>query len=119
MKKISKLFALVFCIISINLSAQDNQDEIIAIWNTKDDTQVKIYKVGDRYIGNPINKSGECNTEIELLNLEYNNGKWVGTLYSVRRNRSLDVVCKVEGDKLLLEVSAGRISRDIEWTRAS
>jgi hypothetical protein len=116
MKNFSHLFTITFCVISAHLFAQDKQDQIIATWQTRE-AHVEIYKVDERFIGNPINSEGERNQQIELLNLEYENGKWVGNIFSQKRNRSLDVVCEIEGDKLLLEVSAGRISRDLEWTR--
>lgn len=125
MKKFSALFAMAFgvisftmilSVISIQAFAQDSQDDIIAIWETPE-ARVEIYKADGRYIGNPINSEGQRNQQIEVLNLEYEDGKWVGKIYSKRRDRSLDVVCNVKGDRLLLEISAGRISRDLEWTR--
>ena len=127
MKKLSALFGMavavisftmILSVISIQAFAQDSQDQIIAIWETPE-ARVEIYKADDRYIGNPVNSEGERNQQIEVLNLEYKDGKWVGKLYSKKRDRSLDVVCKVKGDKLLLEISAGRFSRDLEWTRAN
>ena len=118
MKTYSTLFATVLCVISTHLFAQDRQDEIIAIWETRE-ARVEIYKADERYIGNPVNPAGERNQQIEVLNLEYREGKWVGKIYSKRTDRTLDVVCKVKGDKLLLEVNAGRMSRDLEWTRVN
>lgn len=116
MKKINYLFAFALCIISTLLFSQDKQDEIIAVWQTQE-AQVEIYKVGDRYIGNPINPEGERNTEIEVLNLKYEKDKWVGKIYSKKRGRLLDVVCQLEADKLLLEVTARFVSADLEWTK--
>ncbi len=116
MRNIIYLFAITLCVISTHLFAQNNKDEIIATWETKE-AQVEIYKVDDRYIGNPINSEGERNTEIEVLNLEYKNSKWVGKIYSKKRGRILDVSCQVEGNKLLLEVTARFVSTDLEWTK--
>jgi uncharacterized protein (DUF2147 family) len=116
MKTIKTLFAIALCILSTHLFAQNNQDEIIATWETQE-VQVEIYKVDDRYIGNPINAEGERNTEVEVLNLEYKNGKWVGKIYSKKRGRLLDVACQVDGNKLLLEVTARFVSADLEWTK--
>lgn len=96
---------------------QDQQDDIVAVWKAEE-TKVEIYKEGDRYLGNPISPEGERNTEIEVLNLKYNEGKWVGKIYSKKRGRLLDVACHVEGDKLLLEVTARFFSTDLEWSRA-
>ena len=118
MKNISHLFTITFCVISAHLFAQDKQDEIIAIWETRE-AKVEIYKAEERFIGNPINSEGKRNQQIELLNLEYENGKWVGKIYSKRRDRMWDVVCVIKGDKLLLAVDAGRMSRDLEWTRVN
>lgn len=112
------MFAIALCIVSTYSFGQDRQDEIVAIWETRE-AKVEIHKVKDRYIGNPINPEGERNREIEILNLEYKNSKWVGKIYSKRRDRTWDVVCEIKGDKLLLEVDAGRMSRDLEWTRAN
>ena len=116
MKNIIYLFTITLCVISTHLSAKDKEDEIIAVWDTGE-TKVEIYKVDERYIGNPINPEGERNAEIEVLNLKYKEGKWVGKIYSERRGRLLDVECQLEGDKLLLEVTARFISLDLEWTR--
>ena len=118
MKNIILLFTITLCVISTHLFAQDKQDEIIAVWDTGE-KKVEIYEVDKRYIGNPINPEGERNPEIEVLNLQYKEGKWVGKIYSQRRGRLLDVECQVEGDKLLLEVNARFISADLEWARVN
>ncbi len=118
MKKISTTFTIALCILSTHLFSQDKQDDIIAIWQTQE-AQVEIYKAGDRYLGNPINPEGERNTEIEVLNLKYENGQWVGKIYSKKRGSLLDVTCQVEGDKLLLEVTARFVSADLEWTKVN
>ncbi|TRX54883.1 hypothetical protein FNH22_19200 [Fulvivirga sp. M361] len=116
MRIINHLFAITLWVLSTHLFAQDKQDEIIAVWDTGE-RKVEIYKVDERYIGNPINSEGERNQEIEVLNLQYKEGKWVGKIYSKKRGRLLNVACQVEGDKLLLEVTARFISADLEWTR--
>lgn len=118
MKIIKHLFTITLCVVSTHLFAQDQQDEIIATWETQE-AQVEIYKVDDRYIGNPINSEGERNTEIEVLNLKYENEKWVGKIYSKKRGRLLDVSCQVEGNKLLLEVTARFLSTNLEWAKVN
>lgn len=118
MRIINFLFAITLCVISTKLFAQDKQDEIIAVWDTGEH-KVEIYKVDESFIGNPINPEGERNQEFEILNLKYKKGEWVGVIYSKKRNKSLDVVCLVKEDKLLLEVKARYISRDLAWTRVN
>ncbi len=116
MKMISALFTINLCILSTHSFSQDKKDEIMAIWQTQE-AQIEIYNVDDRYIGNPIDSAGKRNTQIEVLNLEYKNSKWVGKIYSKKRGRLLDVACQVAGDKLLLEVTARFVSADLEWTK--
>ena len=118
MRTINHLFAIALWVMSTQLFAQDKQDEIIAVWDTGE-KKVEIYKVDDRYIGNPINSEGERNPEIEVLNLEYKEEKWVGKIYSQKRGRLLDAECQVEGDNLLIEVTARFIALDLEWTRVN
>jgi uncharacterized protein (DUF2147 family) len=118
MKKISTMFAIALCVISSHLFAQDKQDEIVAIWETPE-AKVEIHQVKNRYIGNPINPEGEKNQEIDILNLEYKNGKWVGKIYSMKRDKTWPVVCEIKGDKLLLMINAGRVSRDLEWIKSN
>lgn len=108
------LASIVFLVMSTYLFAQDKQDDILAVWDTGED-KVEIYKKDEKYIGNPINSEGERNQQIEVLNLEYKEGKWIGKLYAKRRNRLLDVVCKVKEDKLLLEVGTRFAIRILEW----
>ncbi|KYG72378.1 hypothetical protein [Roseivirga echinicomitans] len=117
MKNIKHLFTIALCFISTLLLAQDKQDEIIAVWDTGE-AKVEIYKVDERYIGNPINPEGKRNTEIEVLNLTYEDGKWVGKIYSKKRGRLLDVECQLKEDKLLLEVTARFVSAELEWVKA-
>ncbi|MEM6526274.1 MAG: hypothetical protein AAF693_20940 [Bacteroidota bacterium] len=116
MKSISHLFTITLWAISVQLISQDRQDEIIAIWDTGEN-KVEVHKVENRYIGNPIGTKGKRNPEIEVLNLQYEEGRWVGKIYSEKRGRLLDVECQVEADKLLLEVTARFVSVDLEWER--
>ncbi|MDL5514569.1 hypothetical protein QSE00_22345 [Arenibacter sp. M-2] len=121
MKNMNQLITIAFFVLSTNFFAQDKQDqqnEIVAVWITADETKVEIYKEGNVYLGNPINSKGERNTKIEVLSLEYTNGKWVGKIYSKKRGKLLDVECLVEGDNLLLEVTTRFISTELEWNRA-
>jgi uncharacterized protein (DUF2147 family) len=116
MKRISFLLLALVCLNAFHLLAQDKKDDIIGKWNTGENT-VEIYYHDGRYIGNPLDNNGKLNEDIEILNLEYNQGRWTGKIYAVKRKRLLDTSCKVKGDTLYLEVKAGRSTRDMEWTR--
>ena len=111
------LLAAAFCIISFQLFASEKQDAIIAVWNTGE-VNVEVYKSNERYIGNPVNSEGKLVKEVEILNLEFKNGKWVGKIYSKKRDRLMNVECLVKGGKLYLTVSAGIASKELEWIRA-
>lgn len=108
------LITMILLVMSTHLFAQDKQDKIVAVWDAGE-TKIEIYKVDEKYIGNPINPKGDRNQQIEVLNLEYKDGEWVGKLYSKRRNRLLDVVCNVKEETLLLEVSTHFATRILEW----
>lgn len=112
------LITILLLVTSTHLFAQDKQDEIVAVWDAGE-AKVEIYKVDEKYIGNPINSEGERNQQIEVLNLEYKNGKWIGKLYSKRRNRMLDVVCEVKQDKLHLEINTRLATRVLEWSQVT
>ncbi len=116
MREIIHLATVLVFFLSNNISAQDNQDEIVAVWDTGE-TKIEIYKEGNTYLGNPIDPEGKRNQKIEVLNLEYKEGKWAGKIYSKKRSRLFDVVCDVKGDKLFLEVTARFITRNLQWNR--
>lgn len=116
MIKIISSTIITLCILSSISFAQDKQDDIVAVWDAGE-TKVEIYKVDEKYIGNPINTEGERNSEIEILNLEYKKGKWVGKIYSKRRNKLFDAECEVEGDVLFVKVDAGLRTRKFEWSK--
>ena len=116
MKYTQYWFMVVLCAINTPLFAQQKPDDIIAVWDTGE-KKVEIYKVAESYLGNPIDAEGERNTEIEVLNLKFTEGKWVGKIYSKRRGRLLDVACQLEGDKLLLAVTGRFVELDLVWAR--
>ncbi|MFL9837002.1 hypothetical protein ABS768_05790 [Flavobacterium sp. ST-75] len=116
MKNSIHLITIILLVMSTHLFAQNKQDEIVAVWDTGE-IKVEIYKKDRKYIGNPINSEGERNQQIEVLNLEYKEGKWVGKIYSKKRGRLLDAQCQVKGDKLLIEITARLISANLKWSR--
>lgn len=107
---------IIQCILSTNVHAQNKKDQIIGVWDTGE-AKVEIHKEGNAYLGNPINSKGDRNDQIEVLNLTYTDGKWVGKIYSKKRGRLLDVECQVKGDKLLLEVNTPLMTHNLQWGR--
>lgn len=107
---------IILCILSTNVQAQGKKDQIIGVWDTGK-ANVEVHKEGNAYLGNPINSKGERNDQIEVLNLTYTDGKWVGKIYSKKRGRLLDVECQIKGETLLLEVSTRLRTVGLEWAR--
>lgn len=117
MKQLSKILFLGLFIIARASTAQNNPDAITGTWDA-DERTVEVYKSGVRFIGNPIGPDGNRIEKVEILNLEYKDGKWMGKLYAEKRDRTFDVECEMENaSKLLLEVDLGMISKGFEWTR--
>lgn len=110
------LITIILCILSTNVQAQDKKDQIIGVWDTGE-AKMEIHKEGNAYLGNPINSKGELNDQIEVLNLTYKDGKWVGKICSKKRGKLLDVECQVKGDTLILEVSTRLRIVGLEWAR--
>jgi len=118
MKYFTHYLVISLSIITSKGFAQDDQDQIIGFWDTGK-AKVEIYESDGRYIGNPINPEGARNEQIEILNLEYKDRKWLGQIFSVERKKRMDVICEVKGETLKLEVKAGFMTRDLEWTRTN
>ncbi|MGD1844617.1 MAG: hypothetical protein ACFB10_04410 [Salibacteraceae bacterium] len=118
MKHIALLFTIALLTLSSTVLAQSAADKIVGTWDAGEG-KVEIQKVDGRYIGYPIKSDGTKVTARELLNVVYQEGQWKGKIYSKKKAEYFDVVCELEGEKLLLEVSAGWLSKDLEWTRVN
>ncbi len=116
MKKLSIAITLLLCVVSVPLLAQNKSDAIIGIWSTGD-KDIEVVKTNNKYIGNPVNADGTKNTAAKVLDLVYKDGKWVGKIHSKERKRYYEVECEVKGSELLLEISAGFMTKNLEWTR--
>ena len=95
--------------------AQTTADKIIGTWNTGEG-MLKVQKEGQRYIGHGIKPDGSLGT-VEILNVEYKKDHWEGELYSKKKERTLDAECELHSNQLLVPVSAGWVSKELEWTR--
>lgn len=111
MKIVASILTLALYLVTGSLFAQD---EIIGTWDAGE-RSVEIYKVDGRFIGSPIDTLGVRRDEIEILNLEYDRGKWKGKLYSVKNDRLVNVECQIKEDELHLRVKAGMIRRTLKW----
>ena len=139
MKKGLTAFVLMLTMISMALG----QDEITGTWLTQQqNSKVEIYKNGTGYFGKivwlerPTDKNGKPVTDrnnpdkslkgrpimgLDMLqDLQYQEGKWVGKIYSPKRGLTLDAELIVEGgDRLKVSVSRWGFTREQLWTRDS
>lgn len=116
MKYLVHILFLTALVLADKSLAQENPDAIIGHWDA-DNKTIEVYKSGDKFIGNPISPEGNRIEKIQVLNLTYADKKWVGKLYSKKKDRRFDVVCQVIDDKMLVKVNAGFVSKEVEWTR--
>ena len=124
-------------------SMAQGQDEITGTWLTQEqNSKVEIYKNGTGYHGkivwleNPTNKKGDPVTDrnnpdknlknrpimgLDMLqDLQYQEGKWIGKIYSPKRGLTLDAELMVEGgNQLKVKVSRWGFTREQLWTRDS
>jgi len=107
------LLTLTLALLSGSLFAQDG---IIGVWDTGEGN-VEVYKTGDKFLGNPIVSSGVRRTELEILNLEYENERWKGKLYAIKNDKLVYVECRIKDEELHLRVKAGIMKRTIKWIR--
>ena len=123
------------------LNTANAQDEILGEWVANEGkTIVEVYKTAEGdYAGKVVwleqatNEDGEPYKDrknpdkklrdreilgLDLLeNLEYKEGKWLGTLYSPKKGRTVDAELSVNGKDLDIKVFFRSFSRKVVWTR--
>ncbi len=111
------MFLLLVFISNIEMTnAQSKESDILGKWDAEKRV-VEVYKSGQKFIGNPLDKEGHRIEKIQILNLEYKDNQWVGELYAEKRDKTFDVVCEIVDGELNLEISVGFMTKDLVWTR--
>ncbi len=118
MNNLRILFIAIIAMLTFSpmVTAQQTEDDIVGIWDAGE-RKVEIRKVEDRYIGSPIDTLGVRRDEVEVLNLQYNKGKWKGKLYSVKKDKWMSVECTIKEEELELRVKAGIMKKTLNWAR--
>jgi uncharacterized protein (DUF2147 family) len=111
--------ALIIYFLVMIFSVPESESDIVGNWNIpEEDIQVEIKKDGEIYNGVIVKAEKEAAIGKEILrDLKEEDGKWTGKFYAVRKDRLLDVVITPNGDELDLEISTGRRTRTMKWTR--
>ncbi|MEO1022796.1 MAG: hypothetical protein AAFW89_09635 [Bacteroidota bacterium] len=113
MNHLALLLTIAYSLVSGSLLAQD---EIIGVWDTGEG-RVEIHQTEEGYIGNPIDTSGVRRDEIQVLTLTHTRNKWNGKIYSIKKDKRMNVECRIKEEQLHLRVKAGMIKRTLKWTR--
>jgi uncharacterized protein (DUF2147 family) len=108
----------IFSLILI-LGSSSQKQEITGTWSVpEDNTEVEISRSGDTYHGVIVKSDKEKAIGKEILrDLKEKDGKYIGKLYAIKKDRLVDVVITPNGDQLDLKVSAGIASKIIHWTK--
>ena len=114
--------SLLILILVATSFAVSGQNDISGLWNTgKQNTKVQIVEEEGIYSG-VIYSSDNENAKIGrqlLKNVKSEDGKLKGKLYSIKKDKWVNVVVSENEDVLTLKVKAGMIKRTIEWDRAT
>ena len=109
--------SLCLLLSALSLSAQDT---LTGIWNTgQENTKIEITEADGVFTG-AIHSSDNEKAKIgaQLLKEVKPSGEaWKGKLYSAKRGKWYNAELKPEGNKLLVTVKAGFMSKTIEWTK--
>lgn len=113
--KILFTYCIFFSVLTMNA-----QTSLGGLWNMgQDNTIIEIKAENGTYQGK-IASSDNANAKIGSLILKEVksvDGIWKGKLYSPRKNEWFDAVLKAEGNKLLLTVKSGWMSKTLEWAK--
>jgi uncharacterized protein (DUF2147 family) len=118
MKILKNIFTvLIFSFFSFNSFAQTN---VTGNWSDgEQNTVIKIVQSNEVYMGKIVS-SDNPKAEIGKLmvkDLKKVNGEWKGKVYSPKRKEWYDAEFIPKGNKLLIEVSVGWLSKTVEWIK--
>ncbi len=111
------IITVLISLITISLSAQDM---VTDIWLTgEENTKIETYQKEGMWFGKIIssdNSKAKIGSDI-LIGFAKENQHWVGKLYAVKRDRTLDAIIIPNDDKLDITVSAGLFKKKLTWLK--
>lgn len=117
-----KIIASIFSFLLLTSLSLQAQKAPIGVWNTgSDNSQVEITEAEGNYVGtliasdNPKAKIGKA----LLKDFKAVGKKWKCQLYAPKRGEWLDAKLEEKGDKLLITVGSGFMTKTLEWTKES
>ena len=112
-------FAII-TIILFSAFTMNAQQAPTGIWNTgKDNTKIEIKEADGVYEGiilSSDNAKAPVGKQL-LKDVKLVDGAWTGKLFAAKKGKWMDAVLEEKGKQLLITVSAGFMSKTVEWTR--
>jgi uncharacterized protein (DUF2147 family) len=111
------ILTVILALFSITLFSQS---DISGTWNTGDqNTLVKIEKVNDVYVGKIVssdNSKAKIGAKL-IKDVKLKNNKFKGEMYAPKKGEWYDAEFTKKGSILEIEISAGFMSKTVEWTK--
>ncbi len=102
---------------STSIFAQKSLD---GVWQTGvDNTKIETYQKDGAMFGKIIssdNPKAKTGTDI-LRNFKKNGDSWEGQLYAVKRDKLVNAIIIPTQNKLLIKLSVGFFSKNLEWLK--
>lgn len=114
MRYLSVLFFVVFTTLFVNA-----QQTIEGLWNTgTDNTTIEISKLDGTIVGKTYSSDNSAikKGKVIIKDVTSKKGVWQGKLYAAKKEKWLDATFVKKGNKLVVTISSGLMSRTIEWT---
>lgn len=111
MKEIPLLFALFMGSFAL---AQNSTDNFSGQWKTDKGILIEITRSGSGFIGKLQGKDTPV-----LKDLVFIEGKWIGMLVNPQKNTTANCEAYLEGNKIRLVASKGRMKREVFWSKTN
>ena len=109
---------VVMCFLLISSLSMSAQQSIAGIWNTgKENTKIEITEVDGLYQGKIISSDNEQAKIGKLLLKDIKSVRkgYKGKLFAAKKGEWMDAELKEKDNKLSITVSAGFMSKTVEW----
>ena len=109
---------IIMCFLLASTLTMNAQQSIVGIWNTgKENTKIEITEVDGIFQGKILSSDNEKAKIGKLLLKDVKSVRkgYKGKLFAAKRGEWMDAVLKEKDNKLSITVSAGFMSKTVEW----
>ena len=111
------ILVIMISLLAISTRAQEMTT---GVWSTgEENTKIETYQKDGLWYGQIIssdNPKAVIGTDI-LIGFKKEKEIWVGKLYAVKRDKTLDAIIKPQKDEMNITVSAGLFKKQLSWKR--